>query len=121
MPSVHCSIAQPAALRLFASEGRNLSKLTVLGFLPLTADVSVILRHGRLHIGLGFYFFKFYSSRFVVFRLNRLTCGRISYSLGMVVLVCREVKAGASIYTNARLGCSGPMQIQSLTKLLPLP
>ena len=77
MSSVHCSIAPPAAVRLLESEGRHFSKFTVLGFLPSTADASVVPRHGSVHLGLGDFFFEVYSSRSAVLRLNRLTSGRM--------------------------------------------
>jgi len=77
MSSVHCSIAPPAAVRLLESEGRHFSEFTVLGFLPSTADASVVPRHGSVHLRLGDFFFEVYSSRSAVFRLNRLTSGRM--------------------------------------------
>jgi len=76
MSSVHCGIAPPAAVRLLELEGRYFSKFTVLGFLPSTADASVVTRHDSVHLGLGD-FFEVYSSRSAVFRLNRLTSGRM--------------------------------------------
>ena len=76
MSSVHCSIAPPAAVRLLESEGRHFSEFTVLGFLPSTADASVVPRHGSVHLGLGD-FFEVYSSRSAVFHLNRLTSGQM--------------------------------------------
>ena len=59
MSSVHCSIAPPAAVRLLESEGRHFLKFTVLGFLPSTADASVVPRHGSVHLGLGDFFSRF--------------------------------------------------------------
>jgi len=75
MSSVHCGIASPAAVRLLESEGRHFSKFTVFGFLPSTADASVVPHHSSVHLGLGDFFFEVYSSRSAVFRLNRFTSG----------------------------------------------
>jgi len=58
MSSVHCIIAPPAAVRLLESEGRHFSKFTVHGFLPSTADVSVVPRHDSVHLRLGDFFFR---------------------------------------------------------------
>jgi len=77
MSSLHCSIAPPASVRLLESEGRHFSKFTVVGFLPSTADASVVPRHGSLHLGLWDFFFVVYSSRSVVFCLNGLFSGRV--------------------------------------------
>jgi hypothetical protein len=59
MSSVHCGIDPPAAVRLFESEGRHFSRFTVLGFLPSTADASVVPWHGSVHLGLGDFFSRF--------------------------------------------------------------
>ena len=59
MSSIHCSIAPPAAVRLLESEGRHFSEFTVLGFLPSTADASVVPRLGSVHLGLGDFFSRF--------------------------------------------------------------
>jgi len=57
MSSVHCSIAPPAVV--LESESRHFSEFTVLGFLPSTADASVVPRHGSVHLGLGDIFSSF--------------------------------------------------------------
>jgi hypothetical protein len=87
MSSVHCGIAPPAAVRLLKSEGHQFSEFTVLGFLPTTAGASVVPQHGSVHLGLGDFFFKVYSSRSAVFCLNRLTSGRIIIIIIIVVVV----------------------------------
>jgi len=87
MSSVHCGIAPPAAVRLLESESRHFSKFTVLGFLPSTADASVVHRHGCVHLGIEDFFFEFYSSRSAVFRLNRLTSGRIELLTIIIIII----------------------------------
>ena len=59
MSSVHYGIAPPAAVRLLESKGRHFSKFTVLGFLPSTADASVVPRQGSVHLALGDFFSRF--------------------------------------------------------------
>ena len=56
MSSVHCSIDPPAAVSLLESEGCHFSEFTFLGFLPSTANASVVPRHGSVHLGLGDFF-----------------------------------------------------------------
>ena len=74
---VFCPLRYRPACRIKAeSEGRHFLKFTVLCFLPSTADASVVPRHASVRVGLGF-FFEAYSSRSAVFRLNRLTSGRM--------------------------------------------
>jgi len=60
MSSVHCGITLPAAVQLLETEGRHFLKFTVLGFLPSTADASVVPWHGSVHLGLGVFFFFFF-------------------------------------------------------------
>jgi len=59
MSSVHCGIAPPAAVRLLESKGHHFLKLKVLGFIPSTADASVVPWHGSVHLGLGDFFSRF--------------------------------------------------------------
>jgi len=77
MSSVHCSIAPPAAVCLLESDGRHFSEFTVLGFLPSTADASIVPRHDCVHLGIGDFFFEVYSSRSAVYLLNRVTSVRM--------------------------------------------
>jgi len=69
MSSAHCCIAPPAAVRLLETEGCHFSRITVLGFLPSTANASVVPRHGSVQLGLGFFLVGggCYSSKSAVF------------------------------------------------------
>jgi len=91
MSSVHCSIAPPAAVWLLESEGRHFSEFTVFGFLPSTADASVVPRQGSVHLGLGDFFSRFtpLDPPCSVYTGSPLV--GCSYSLRTDGLVCREV------------------------------
>jgi hypothetical protein len=52
----HCCIAPPAAVRLLETEGCYFSRITVLGFLPSTANASVVPRHSSVHLRIGDFF-----------------------------------------------------------------
>jgi hypothetical protein len=56
MSAVLCNTALPAAVRLLETEGHHFSKFTVLGFLPSTANASVVPQHDSIHLGLGDFF-----------------------------------------------------------------
>ena len=77
MCSVHYDISPSATIRYSETDGRHFSKFAVFGFLLCTADAYVVPRHGSVHLGLRDFFFEVYSSRSAVFRLNRLTSGRM--------------------------------------------
>jgi hypothetical protein len=49
MFSVHCGITLLATVRLLETKGHHFLKFTVLGFLPSTADASVVPLHGSVH------------------------------------------------------------------------
>jgi hypothetical protein len=53
MSCVYCGIVLPATGRLLETEGCRFSKFTILGFLPSTADASVVAWHGSVLLGLG--------------------------------------------------------------------
>jgi hypothetical protein len=59
MYSVRCCTALSAAVRLLETEGHHFSELTVLGFLPSTADEPVVPQHSNVHLGLGEFFMRF--------------------------------------------------------------
>ena len=59
MSSVHCDITLPVTVRVLETVGRHFSKFTVLGFLPFTANASVVPQHGSVHLGLRDFLFRF--------------------------------------------------------------
>jgi len=59
MSSVQCDIAPPVTVRVLETMGHHFSKFTVLGFLPSTANASVVPQHGSIHLGLGDFLFRF--------------------------------------------------------------
>jgi len=93
MSSVHCNIAPPSAVRLLESKGRQFSEFTILGFLPSTADASVVPRHGSVHLGLGDFFSRFTPLDLPCSVKTGSPLVGCSYSLRTDSLVCREVSS----------------------------
>ena len=133
MSSVHCGIAPPATVRLLESEGRHFSKFTVLGFLPSTADATVVPRHGSVHLGLGDFFSRFTPLDPPCSVQTSSPLVGCSYSLRMGGLVCREVSGlclklhyctpglvRTSAGSNPYKGTTSPIPIEPLLLLLLL-